>query len=123
MPVSYRTFNPQPIEGGNATPVVVSGTIATTPETSATATETSVASSATNILLLASNAARKGAFIYNESTQVLYLKLGVTASLTSYTVQVGPNGFYELPNNPLFTGEIDGIWASANGNARVTELS
>lgn len=89
----------------------------------ATSAVTSVASSATNVTILASNATRKQAAVYNESTQILYLKLGTTASVTSYTVQIPASGYYELPGITVYTGQIDGIWASANGNARVTELS
>lgn len=89
----------------------------------ATSAVTSVASSATTVSLLASNASRKQAAFYNDSTQILYLKLGATASTTSYTVQIPAGGYYELPGVTVYTGAIDGIWASANGNARITELS
>lgn len=87
----------------------------------ATSNNTSVASSASNVTLLASNANRKGATIFNDSTQILYVKLGATASTSSYTVEVQSDGYYEVPFN--YTGIIDGIWASANGNARITEIS
>lgn len=87
----------------------------------ASSTVSSVASSATNVTLLASNAARRMATIYNDSTQILYLKVGsATASSTSYTTQLTPNAYYEVPF-PVCTGIIDGIWASANGSARITE--
>jgi len=82
---------------------------------------TNVASSASNVNLLALNSNRLGAMIYNDSTATLYVKLGTTASLTSYTVQIAPLGYYEVPYG--YTGNIDGIWSSANGNARITELS
>ena len=82
---------------------------------------TNVASSAANVNLLALNLNRLGAMIYNDSTATLYIKLGTTASLTSYTVQVAPLGYYEVPYG--YTGNIDGIWSSANGNARITELT
>ena len=87
----------------------------------ATGTTTSVASSASNVTLLAANTARLGATIYNDSTKVLYLKLGSTASTTSYTVQIGRDGFFEVPFG--YTGIIDGLWASVGGAARVTELA
>lgn len=92
----------------------------------ATPTQTSVASSATNVTVVASNANRLGATITNESTQNLYLKLGATASATSYTVLLpgaaaAPYAYYEIPFG--YTGIVDGLWASANGNARVTELA
>lgn len=99
--------------------------VVTAPLLAATATSTNVASSATNVNLLALNTARKGATIYNDSTAVLYLKLGTTASTTSYTVQLAAagntNSYYEIPFG--YTGNIDGIWASANGNARIVEMS
>ncbi len=93
-----------------------------TPATVSTSAVTSVAGNAGNVQLLASTAGRKQAMFYNESTQILYLKLGTTASTSSYTVQLPPNGYYELPQ-PIYTGQIDGIWASANGNVRITELT
>lgn len=86
----------------------------------ATATLANVASSATNVTLQAANTSRKTLTVFNDSTQVLYVKHGATASTTSYTTQVGPLQLYELPQ-PVYTGIVDGIWASANGNARVTE--
>ncbi len=84
-------------------------------------TITSVASSASDVTILASNATRKGAYIYNDSTQVLYLALSnVTSSATVFTQKMAAgDSFSLLPGS--YTGVIKGIWASANGNARVTE--
>jgi hypothetical protein len=89
----------------------------------ATATLTNVNGSASSVSLLASNTARKNATFFNDSTAVLYLKFGATASTTSYTVQIPSNGYYELPNGKVYNGAIDGIWAAANGAVRITELS
>ena len=80
-----------------------------------------VASSATSGTLLAANSARLGATLYNDSTQICYVKFGATASATSYTVQMYPQTYYEVPFG--YTGRIDGIWVAANGYAYVTELS
>jgi hypothetical protein len=88
---------------------------------SPTATLSNVASSASNVTVLASNTARLGATVVNDSTQAVYLKFGATASSTSFTVKVAAGGYYEVPFG--YTGIIDGIWVSANGNARVTELT
>ena len=87
----------------------------------ATATLSNVSSSASNVTLLASNAARRGATIFNDSTAILYIKFGATASATSFTVYLTAAQYYEVPY-PCYTGIIDGIWASANGSARITEL-
>lgn len=79
-----------------------------------------VASSASSVTLLSERLGRLGFSIYNDSTQVLYVKYGATASSSSYTVQVVAGGFFEDPF--AYSGRVDGIWASANGNARVTQV-
>lgn len=99
------------------------GSVTAVNETVSTATLTSVADSASSVQLLASTAGRKGASFFNDSTVTAYLKLGTTASTTSFTVRMSPNSFYELPQ-PVYTGRIDAIWASnASGSMRITELS
>jgi hypothetical protein len=70
--------------------------------------------------LLAHNPLRLGATIYNDSSAILYVKLGVAASLTSFTVRMRPYAYYEVPYG--YTGQISGIWATSTGTARITEL-
>lgn len=84
---------------------------------------TSIDASNTSITLLASNANRLGATIFNDAmnTVVLYLKLGAVASTTSYTVQIIGGGYYEIPFS--YTGIIDGVWNTTSAVARITELS
>ena len=83
------------------------------------ATLANVASSATSVNLFAATAKALGRTIFNDSTQVLYVKFGATASSSSYTVQLAAGAYYEFPQ-PAYSGGVDGIWASANGNARLT---
>ena len=97
------------------------GAARTTESGSATATLSNVSASASSVTVLASNTSRLGATIQNDSTAICYLKFGSTASTTSYTVQLPPGAYYEVPYR--YNGIITGIWASANGSARVTELS
>ena len=84
------------------------------------ATLANVASSASSVTVFSANGAAKGRTVWNDSTAILYLKFGTTASSTSYTVQLAAGAYYEFPQ-PVFAGRVDGIWASANGNARTTE--
>jgi hypothetical protein len=88
----------------------------------AAATLTNVASSASSVSLLAANTARRGLIVYNDSNQSLYLKFGVTASTTSFTYLMTPKSTLEMIL-PIYQGAIDGIWAAANGSARITELT
>lgn len=92
-----------------------------------TATHTNVASANADTTFLAANTARKpGSTIANESTAILYLKLGTGASATSYWMSLGPTASSIAPVARIpdgYTGVVDGFWAAANGNARVTEMT
>lgn len=84
------------------------------------ATVAQVASSITSVTLLAANTARRGFVLFNDSTAILSIKFGATASATSKTVNLGAGQTYEAGPN-TYTGRVDGIWAAVNGNAYVTE--
>jgi hypothetical protein len=110
-----------------STRLLVDGSGVTQPTsevTSSTGTITSVSGSASSVTILASNANRKNATFYNDSSATLYLALtSSAASTTAYTIQLPSNGYYELPIGKIYTGTITGIWSSATGAVRVTELS
>jgi len=80
----------------------------------------SVVAAVANTLLLASNLTRSGVTVFNDSTATLYLKLGLAASPTSYTVKMLPGAYYEAPFG--YTGNVYGYWDAVNGAARVTEV-
>lgn len=105
----------------NASPISVSCTVNCTSAPN-TGTVTSVNDSASNQVLLASNTTRQGSTVFNDSSSTLLLKLGTTATATSYTVKVYSQSYYETPFN--YTGIISGIWESdSTGAARITELT
>jgi len=82
---------------------------------------TNVAAAAADTAILAANASRVGATIYNDSTANCYLKLGTGASTTSFTAKMGSGSYYEVPFG--YVGAINGYWDAANGYARVTEFT
>lgn len=94
------------------------------------ATVTSVAASTSSVPLFAPNTTDHGRIIFNDSAAVLYVLFGSGATTTSYTVQIAAGGYFEFPlgSNGLYTGqepciytgEVDGVWASAAGSARLT---
>ncbi len=91
-----------------------------------TATCTAVASSATVVTLLAANADRVMATFTNNSTSSLFLRWGTGASLTTYSVPLAAQSYYELPllaGGKPYTGIVTGIWTTANGTCNVTEAS
>lgn len=83
-------------------------------------TATSVTAATTSGTILAANATRKGGTIWNASTATLFIELGATASLTAYSAQIAPGGYYEIPFN--YTGVLSGIWSAVNGSALVREF-
>lgn len=86
----------------------------------ATATLANVSGSASNVTLQASNASRRMLIVMNDSTAILYVKYGATATSTSYTYKLEAG---ESLREDMYTGIVDGIWASATGAARMTELT
>lgn len=91
--------------------------------TTSNATNANVDSSTSAVTLLAANAARKSASIWNDSTSVLYVAefptATATVSATNCTTAVAPGGFFTV--SPEYNGLVQGIWVSVNGKARVTE--
>ena len=79
---------------------------------------TTVASSSTNVQLLPANASRISAKIFNDSTEILYVKEGSLSSTSSFTWQL-LSGEAVVIND--YSGLITGIWSAANGDAKITE--
>jgi hypothetical protein len=89
------------------------------PPMATTANKTNVAAAVASTVLLAANAVRTGASIYNDSPAELIVSMGATASATNFSVDMLPGAYFEVPAN--YTGVISGLWAAATGFARVTE--
>lgn len=91
--------------------------------TYSTSSVTSVVSAGVSTSILASNANRRMAIMTNDTDKNVYVKLGATASTTSFSYKLTPGQTLELPI-PMYTGAIDAIWdASPTGSMRVTEIS
>jgi hypothetical protein len=103
-------------------PVSVSGTPTIKAVRASTATVSTVAGTTASGTILASNANRLGAALYNDSTAPLYLVVGTAAaSSTSFSIAVAGSAYFELPFN--YTGVLMGAWAANAGSARVTEFA
>jgi hypothetical protein len=111
--------------GGGFVNVKVNPSGALTVEATSATPDTGTVSTASvtnsNTTVLAANNQRLGATIYNEGTVNALIKLGSTASATSYTVRLIPDAYYEVPFG--YTGIITGITASGTATCRVTELT
>jgi hypothetical protein len=94
------------------------------PAPAATSNVSRVAGATSDTTLKTANTARLGLLLYNESTATCYVKYGTGASATSYTVQMGPGAYWEMPvQNALYTGQVNGLWTAAAGNMQVTEIA
>lgn len=104
---------------GSATDVSLASPLPTR-MTGATATLSTTGGNASSVTVLASNANRLRAWLYNDSASACYMKFGATASSSSFTKRLLPNEFFPVEG---YTGVIDAIWDSAVGNMRATELT
>ncbi len=86
-----------------------------------TATVTTVAVSTTSATLLAAGVGLNFRAVSNTSGQVLYVRFGTGAAVsTDHTVAVASGGYYEFPQ-PLYTGAVTAIMGGGTtGNVLVT---
>lgn len=124
---TYPTPIPFPTLGVNVlnTPGINVVNPIPTPTVTAAAAISTPAGSGTSITLLAANPGRNGYSICNESLAIMYMAKAATASATAYSIVFPPTSTtatcYVEMGVGIYKGVISGIWASANGNARVTE--
>lgn len=112
------------IGDGDTSPIAAVDAVGFTvrPGKTATATTTRVAAAITSTQLLAANANRLNASIFNDSTDTLYVKYGTAASATSKKFALKAGEYWEMPTGgTIHTGIIHGLWSGTNGAADVNE--
>lgn len=82
-----------------------------------------VPASTTAVELMPMNPDRIHGQVFNDSTAVLFVRWGTGASTGVYTTKVAPQALYELPRVNPYVGPVSGVWATANGSAKVTEAT
>lgn len=108
----------------NSLAVVISSDQSPIPVTSSlssTAAITSVSNAITTGVVLASNTARRGFIVYNDSLAIVFLAFAATASTTAFSVKMQPGSEYEPGID--YTGVISAIASAAVGALRVTEFT
>lgn len=70
---------------------------------------------------LSANPSRIIATIFNDGAATIYLSYGATCSTTVHSVQIGPQGYLEIPGR--YTGAVTHRGSSATGTLRCTEIS
>lgn len=103
----------------------LNGTVATQDvRPSAGALTAVTGSTAAHVTVLAANANRKGATVYNNTAINFFMSLGTTAGTgdASYTVKLTPGSYYEFPF-PTFTGSVTAIASATGGTISVTEFT
>lgn len=90
----------------------------------AQATVSKVAASATVVTLLDAEGQRESLIIFNDSTAILYVKLGDAAAADDFSFSMAAGAYWEPPaQDGIYTGNITGFWAAVNGKARITSIS
>jgi hypothetical protein len=104
-------------------PVSIAATVTTAAAANSTGTQSNPSLSNVSATLLASNAARKGATVYNNSASIVYVRLSATAaSATTFTVKLNPTDYYEVPG--FYSGALTAILDTGTTTAvQVTEIT
>lgn len=107
----------------NALSLDTAGSLRVVSKKAAASTVTAVAAvSNSSYTALAANSSRLGAFIFNNTNKTLHVKLGATASTSSFTTVLFAQAYWEAPVE--YTGIIDVFSPSGtSGTVVVTEIS
>lgn len=114
--------NAAPGAGAFGLVVRIAGTVPVSFAAPATSTVTSVALSVVVATILASNASRLGAILWNNGAQQAYVKLGAAATTASFTARLANQSEWEIPF-PVYTGIITGITSVGTATMLATELT
>lgn len=87
---------------------------------SLTRAEVASATSSTTLAVAGSATLRRGLRVYNNSSAALYVKEGADCTNTDFDFIIGAGEEWVM-DGPIWTGIVTGVWASVNGNAKVTE--
>jgi hypothetical protein len=117
-----EVVNAAPGAGAFGLVVRIAGSITTTVAQPTTGTTTSVALSVVVATVLALNAARLGAILYNLGTARTYVRLAAGATAALFTVSLQRDSEWELPY-PVYTGIITGITGAGTATMLATELT
>lgn len=83
---------------------------------------TSVSVTTASTSLLVANPARLGTTVYNNSGATLFVKLGATASTTSFSYKLEPFSTLELPV-PIYVNQVNAVTSTGTATVLVTELT
>jgi hypothetical protein len=117
-----EVVNAAPGAGAFGLVVRVAGSITTTVAQPTTGTTTSVAMSVVVATILALNAARLGAILWNNGAAAVFVRLAAGATTALFTIRLSNNSEWEIPY-PVYTGIITGITSAGVATILATELT
>lgn len=101
------------IVGSTLTPLVTGNPFSTPGNTRPTVTSSSST-------ILASNANRKYAYVFNQSGAVIYIKFGA-AAVVGEGIRLPNNEMIEITSEKLWTGDVNAIRGAGSGAVEVFE--
>lgn len=99
-----------------------SNTTVTDPSSS-TSTRITGATSTTAAQIIPANTNRKGLTIYNPSAITVYIDSIASPTNSQHQFYLGENGFYEMPDNKIYTGAFYAIAASGTPTLEIREYT
>jgi len=101
-------------------PIGITGSLTASLDKSGLASIVQIQVGNASTLLLAANAARKGATIFN-TAQTVFVALGQTPTTSIYATKIPSSSYYEVPYN--YTGSINAIAAASGQAVNVQEFT
>jgi len=114
--------NAAPGAGAFGLVVRIAGSISVVLAQPTVGTTTSVALSVVVATILASNAARLGAILFNDGAAAAFVRLAAGATTALFTVRMANNATWEF-QTPVYTGIVTGITAAGTATMLATELT
>jgi hypothetical protein len=115
-------LNAAPGAGAYGLVVRIAGSITTTVAAPTIGTTTSVAMSVVVATILASNASRLGAILFNLGTAKVFVRMAAAATTALFTLVMAKDSEWEVPY-PVYTGIITGITGAGTATMLATELT
>lgn len=97
--------------------------VTVTDPSSATSTRITGATSTTAAQIIPANENRKGLTIYNPSTITVYIDSIASPTASQHQFYLASKGFYEMPDNKIYTGAFYAIAASGTPTLEIRELT
>ncbi|MBE9208832.1 hypothetical protein IQ244_20255 [Nostoc sp. LEGE 06077] len=100
-----------------------SSNVTVTDQLASTSTRITGATSTTAAQIIPSNTSRLGLTIYNPTSITVYIDTVASPTASQHQFPLSAKGFYEMPDNKIYTGAFYAIAASGTPTLEIREFT